>query len=98
MPPICRRSSPGRAGPSARSLAEAAAYGEVVLLAVPADVAVDVARVVPAGRTLIDCTNALDPRDFTLAQQATAETISAAAPGVQMVKAFNLAADAVWRN
>ncbi|WP_410787167.1 NADPH-dependent F420 reductase [Kribbella sp. C-35] len=87
-----------RVGASTGSLAEAAGYGEVVLLAVPAEAAVEVARVVPAGTTLIDCTNALDHRDFTLAQPATAEAISLAAPGVQVVKAFNLAADAVWRN
>jgi predicted dinucleotide-binding enzyme len=88
----------GRIGATAGSLAEAATYGEVVLLAVPAEVAVEVAGVVPAGKPLIDCTNALDHRDFTLAQPATAEAISRAVPGVQVVKAFNLAADAVWRN
>ncbi|MGW7686843.1 hypothetical protein ACWGID_39255 [Kribbella sp. NPDC054772] len=36
--------------------------------------------------------------DFTLARPATAEAIDRAAPGVQVVKAFNLAADSVWRN
>ncbi|MFI5692335.1 NADPH-dependent F420 reductase [Kribbella sp. NPDC051586] len=87
-----------RIGAVAGSLAEAAAYGEVVLLGVPAEVAVDVARMVPAGRTVIDCTNALDHRDFTLAQPATAEAISRAVPEVRVVKAFNLAADSVWRN
>jgi 8-hydroxy-5-deazaflavin:NADPH oxidoreductase len=87
-----------RIGAAAGSLAEAASYGEVVLLAVPAEVAVNVARVVSAGRTVIDCTNALDHRDFTLAHPATAEAISQAVPDVHVVKAFNLAADAVWRN
>ncbi|MEV4265236.1 NAD(P)-binding domain-containing protein [Kribbella sp. NPDC049584] len=87
-----------RIGAVPGSLTEAAAYGEVVLLAVPAEVAVEVAKLVPPGRTLIDCTNALDHRDFTLAQPATAEAISRAVPEVQVVKAFNLAADAVWRN
>ncbi|RZU24519.1 hypothetical protein EV645_0161 [Kribbella rubisoli] len=87
-----------RIGAAAGSLAEAAAYGEVVLLAVPAETAVEVAKIVPPGRTLIDCTNALDHRDFTLAQPATAEAINHAVPSVQVVKAFNLAADAVWRN
>ncbi|MFF0341104.1 hypothetical protein [Kribbella sp. NPDC004875] len=58
----------------------------------------DVASQVPAGRTLIDCTNALKYDDFTLSQPATAEAIARAAPGVQVVKAFNLAADSVWRN
>ncbi|TDW76310.1 NADPH-dependent F420 reductase [Kribbella pratensis] len=87
-----------RIGAVAGSLMEAAAYGEVVLLAVPAEVAVEVAKLVPPGRTLIDCTNALDHRDFTLAHPATAEAISRAVPEVQVVKAFNLAADTVWRN
>ncbi|MFD3402326.1 NADPH-dependent F420 reductase [Kribbella sp. NPDC058693] len=82
----------------AGSLVEAAEYGEVVLLAVPAEAAVEVAGVVPAGRTVIDCTNALDHRDFTLAHPATAEAISRTFPDVHVVKAFNLAADAVWRN
>jgi hypothetical protein len=88
----------GRVGGTAGSPADAASYGDVVLLAVPAEVAVEVARLVPSGTTLIDCTNALDHRDFTLARPATAEEISRAVPGVQVVKAFNLAADAVWRN
>lgn len=85
-------------GAVAGSLPEAASYGEVVLLAVPAEVAVEVSGVVPAGRTLIDCSNALAYRDFTLAQPAVAEAVSQAVPGVRVVKAFNLAADAVWRN
>jgi predicted dinucleotide-binding enzyme len=87
-----------RIGAVAGSLEDAASYGDVVLLAVPAQVAVEVAGQIPAGRTVIDCTNALNYTDFTLAQQATAEAISRAVPGVQVVKAFNLAADAVWRN
>ncbi|WP_350276607.1 NAD(P)-binding domain-containing protein [Kribbella sp. HUAS MG21] len=87
-----------RVGGTAGSLAEAASYGDVVLLAVPGEVAVEIARLVPAHKTLIDCTNALDHRDFTLARSATAETISRAVPAVRVVKAFNLAADAVWRN
>ncbi|MER7247751.1 NAD(P)-binding domain-containing protein [Kribbella sp. NPDC000426] len=87
-----------RVGGTAGSPTEAASYGEVVLLAVPAEVAVEVARLVPPGRTLIDCTNALDHRDFTLAQPATAEAINRAVPGVQVVKAFNLAAETVWQN
>ncbi|NIK60007.1 NADPH-dependent F420 reductase [Kribbella shirazensis] len=87
-----------RVGGTAGSLTEAASYGDVVLLAVPAEVAVEIAQLVPAGTTLIDCTNALNHSDFTLAQPATAEEISRAVPGVHVVKAFNLAADAVWRN
>src|SRR3954451_2280747 len=67
-----------RAGASAGSLQDAATYGDVVLLAVPAEVAVEVAGGVgmSSGTTLIDCTNALDHRDFTVARPAMAEAIS----------------------
>lgn len=88
-----------RVGATAGSLAEAASYGEVVLLAVPGVVAADVARLVPEGAILIDCTNAIDQRDFTLTQDSVAEAVSAeVGSGVIVVKAFNLAADTVWQN
>ncbi|HWD81927.1 MAG TPA: NAD(P)-binding domain-containing protein [Kribbella sp.] len=88
-----------RVGAVPGTLEEAASYGDAVLLAVPAEVAVEVARLVPDGTILVDCTNAIDPRDFTLAQASVAEAVSdAAGPGVSVVKAFNLAADTVWRN
>ncbi|MGZ0146221.1 NADPH-dependent F420 reductase [Kribbella sp. WER1] len=86
-----------RVGATAGTLQEAAEYGEVEVLAVPAEVAVEVARLVPGGRTLIDCTNALDHRDFTLTQEGVAEQVSTAT-AASVVKGFNLAADAVWRN
>ncbi|GAA1574540.1 hypothetical protein GCM10009804_34150 [Kribbella hippodromi] len=47
---------------------------------------------------MIDCTNALDHRDFTLTNPATAESLAQALPGVNVVKAFNLAPDSAWRN
>lgn len=74
-------------------------YGEVVLLAVPADVVVEtVTRLsVAPGTVLIDCTNAIEHSDFTLAHPATAEAISKAVLHAHVVKAFNLAADTVWR-
>lgn len=87
----------GRVGAVAGTLEEAAAYGEVVLLAVPAASAVQVARLVGRDRTLVDCTNAVDHRNFTLAQECVAEAVSAATDAA-VVKAFNLAADTVWRN
>ena len=79
---------------------EATTYGDVLLLAVPAEVAVETVSAldIPRGRTLIDCTNAIDHQDFTLAEPAMAETIARAVPHAHVVKAFNLAADAVWRN
>jgi 8-hydroxy-5-deazaflavin:NADPH oxidoreductase len=71
----------------------------VLLLAVPAEVAVDTLAAVdiPPGRTLVDCTNSVDQQDFTLDEPAMAESISRAVPHVHVVKAFNLTADAVWR-
>lgn len=87
-----------RIGAAHGSLQEATAFGEVVLLAVPAAAAVDtVGSLDLAGRTLVDCTNAVDHKDFTLASPAMAETISNHAKGAHVVKAFNLAADSVWR-
>ena len=88
-----------RIGASAGSLQEATTYGEVLLLAVPAEVAVPVLTglEIEAGRILIDCTNAVNQQDFTL-DLAMAEVIAPAVPQVKVVKAFNLAADTVWRN
>ncbi len=87
-----------RIGATSGSLQEATTYGGIVLLAVPAEVAVDMVTSldIAAGRTLIDCTNSVDHEGFTLAEPAMAEAISRAAPHAQVVKAFNLAADAVW--
>ncbi|RKN10033.1 NADPH-dependent F420 reductase [Streptomyces radicis] len=89
-----------RLGPRAASggFAEAAAFGEAVLVAVRAEAAVEVVRAAgaPDGRTLIDCTNAVVPGRFTLAAPM-AERIAAAAPGAHVVKAFNLCHVDVWR-
>ncbi|MGP4109898.1 NADPH-dependent F420 reductase [Streptomyces sp. 4N509B] len=87
----------------AGSLAEAAAFGaDAVLLAVHAEAAVEVVMAVASagaplsGRTLIDCTNAVEPGRFTLAAPM-AERIAEAAPGAHVVKAFNLCHVDVWR-
>ncbi|MGW6276017.1 NADPH-dependent F420 reductase [Kribbella sp. NPDC055071] len=89
-----------RLGASAGSLREATTYGEILLLALPASAVVDTVKALPiaAGQILIDCTNALNHEDFTLVEPATAEAISDAAPDAHVVKAFNLAADPVWRD
>ena len=93
-----------RIGATAGTLLAASDFGEVTLLAVPA-VSVEATLTAVgaragrfAGRTLVDCTNALVPGDFTLAALATAERIASLATGSQVVKAFNLAADSVWRD
>ncbi|MEV8371664.1 NAD(P)-binding domain-containing protein [Kribbella sp. NPDC056861] len=91
----------GRRGPS---LLEASKCGEVTLLAVPAAAVEEVLTAVGArtgrfaGRTLLDCTNAVVPGEFTLAVPAMAEQVARLAVGAQVVKAFNLAPDTVWRD
>ncbi len=89
-----------RVGASSGSLQEATSYGDIVLLALPAEVAVDTLKVldIEPGRTLIDCTNSINHQGFTLDEPAMAEAISRAVPQVHVVKAFNLAPDAVWRD
>ncbi|MFB7618450.1 NADPH-dependent F420 reductase [Kitasatospora sp. NPDC056181] len=95
----------GQAGAGARAVAgpaAAAAFGEAVLVAVPADRAEGVlaAAAPPAGRVLIDCTNpvAFPPLTLTTAGgPSMAERIAAAAPGTHVVKAFNVCHESVWR-
>ncbi|TWD83929.1 hypothetical protein FB561_5100 [Kribbella amoyensis] len=93
-----------RIGSQHGTLQDAAEFGEVTLLAVSAEAADGVLRTVGApdgslaGRPLIDCTNSVDQRDLTLAEPAMAERISELSPGAAVVKAFNLAADPVWRS
>lgn len=82
----------GRSGPV--SLSDAARFGDVVLLAVPASAVVDVLAHVPPGRTVIDCTNDVTP-GFGVAHPYA--RIVAARPDLQVVKGFNLCHDSVWR-
>src|SRR5690349_5013179 len=87
-----------RIGARGGTLQQAAEFGEVVLLAVPAEAAVATVRALELGNsTLIDCTNAINHPGITLAVDAMAETISRYAGQARVVKAFNLAADSVWR-
>lgn len=86
--------------------AQAAGYGEVVLLAVPAGAAPTLARehaAALAGRTVVDCTNPLSPGPggvmlTTGAGESVAGLIGAAAPGAHVVKAFNLAHVSMWNH
>ncbi|MGW6982995.1 NADPH-dependent F420 reductase [Streptomyces sp. NPDC054932] len=86
--------------------AQAAGYGEVVLLAVPAGAAPSLAREharALAGRTVVDCTNPLAPGPggvmlTTGAGESVAGLIGAAAPGARVVKAFNLAHVSMWKH
>ena len=82
----------GRSG--AVSLADAGRFGEVVLLAVPPDAAIEVLVHVPPGAMVIDSTNAVTP-GFGVAHPYA--EIVAARPDLQVVKAFNLCHESVWR-
>ncbi|MGK8520799.1 NADPH-dependent F420 reductase [Nocardia asteroides] len=94
-------------GARAGTIADAAVFGEVVLLALPVPALPEVLRAVGdtlRGRTIVDCTNAYAPdaaapegaTAFVLAQDAVAASIAAQAPGAHVVKAFNLCAAEVW--
>jgi predicted dinucleotide-binding enzyme len=91
-------------GASSGTLRETAAFGDVTLLAISADGVEQTLRSIDApggslaGRPLIDCTNAVVPGDFTLAVPAMAELVASLAADAQVVKAFNLAPDTVWRD
>ncbi|NDJ76744.1 MAG: NADPH-dependent F420 reductase [Chloroflexi bacterium] len=78
---------------SGGSSAEAAAFGEVVLLAVLGYVAVETVQALGPleGKVIIDCNNALGPDGqlFVGYTSSLAEQIAAAAPGAHVVKAYN---------
>ncbi|MFC5006640.1 NADPH-dependent F420 reductase [Dactylosporangium cerinum] len=80
------------------TLADAAGFGEAVLVAVPAgavaEVIADVAGQL-AGRTVIDCTNPLQPTADGLMLATT--SITRSVPGAHLVKAFNLCHESIWR-
>ncbi|NUU23195.1 MAG: NAD(P)-binding domain-containing protein, partial [Streptomycetaceae bacterium] len=90
---------------------EAAAFGDAVLLAVPASAVADILAAAGAadgvldGRTLIDCGNAFAPDEaapdgppaFVLAEDALAERVAGLVPGAHDVKAFNVCAAEVWQ-
>ncbi|MFD0854821.1 NADPH-dependent F420 reductase, partial [Actinomadura adrarensis] len=88
------------------ALKEAAAFGDVVLLAVWYEGVQDVLHQAGApdgalaDRVIIDCVNATAPPHFTLKTgkgPSVAEQVAALAPGAHVVKAFNLCHESVWR-
>jgi predicted dinucleotide-binding enzyme len=76
------------------SVAEAAAFGEVVVLAVPWPAAQDAVQAAGdlTGKVLVDCVNPIAPGFTGLSighTTSAAEEIARAAPGAKVVKAFN---------
>lgn len=83
--------------------AEAAKYGDVVVLSVPWTQAIDALKSAGSlrGKVLTDCTNPLKPDMSGLAVGHTtsaAEEIAKAAPGAKVVKAFNTTFAAVMNS
>ncbi|GAA3862098.1 NAD(P)-binding domain-containing protein [Saccharothrix violaceirubra] len=75
------------------SLADARSHGDVLLVAVPAAVAVEVLGHVP-GRVVVDCTNSVVPGRFVLDRVGQARSLGAS--GGDVVKAFNLHHVSTW--
>ncbi|MFF5208474.1 NADPH-dependent F420 reductase [Streptosporangium sp. NPDC000396] len=86
------------------TLTDGAAHGDLVLVALPADVAPEVVRGLAGtltGRTVIDCTNPIVPTDDGLMLTTGGTTsisrrMADAAPGAHVVKAFNLCHESIW--
>ena len=82
-------------GTMAVGIAEAAAWAEVVFLAVPGKVAVEAAKGLGdvTGKVVVDCTNPLTFDAGTVwappAEGSGAAAIAEACPGAKVVKAFN---------
>ncbi len=81
---------------SATAPEEAAAWGELVFLALPANVAVDLSRSLAAslrGKVVVDCNNPLTWQEGPVwappAEGSLAQAIAKAAPGARVVKGFN---------
>lgn len=97
---------PSELGARTGTLAEAAAFGEIVLLAVRYEgvdstlVGAGAANAKLADKVLIDCNNPVEVERFTLVRSdegSLAQHI-AAVSGARVVKAFNLAHFSVWRD
>ncbi|MDX3520156.1 NADPH-dependent F420 reductase [Streptomyces scabiei] len=89
-------------GATSAGLRAAAETGQVVLAALPFGVGADVARDLNRaleGKVLVDCSNPIGPefRLLTEGGPSAAQRLAAAAPGAQVVKAFNLCHEDVWR-
>jgi NADPH-dependent F420 reductase len=81
---------------SSASVGEAASWGDIVVLAVPASVALDVARELAgqlAGKIVVDCNNPLVWKDGPVwnppPEGSLAQAIAMFVPGARLVKAWN---------
>jgi NADPH-dependent F420 reductase len=81
---------------AAVDVAEAAAWGELVVLAVPGSVALDVARSIAKqleGKIVVDCNNPLTWKEGPVwnppPEGSLAAAIAKAAPGARVIKGFN---------
>jgi predicted dinucleotide-binding enzyme len=96
-----------RIGARAGTLREAAEFGNAVLIAVRLAGLAETLRAAGAaegtlaGKTVIDCGNAVDVSDFSQVTfgdgTSMAEEVARLAPGALVVKAFNQAHATVWR-
>ncbi len=95
-----------RIGARAGTLAEAAEFGDAVLLAVRREGLADTLEQAGAlsgalaGKTVIDCGNAVNTADFSLVSwesRSLAEQAQHLAAGSHVVKAFNLCHAKVWQ-
>jgi predicted dinucleotide-binding enzyme len=92
----------GRIGARAGSLSEAAGFGDATLVAVRYEGLPDLLAQAGGplrGRTVLDCVNAVVPPGATLATAGGAPVarLIAEQTGANVVKAFNLCHDSVWR-
>lgn len=96
-----------RLGVASGSLADAATFGDVVLLAVrseglgPTLEAAGAPRGSLSGKVVIDCGNAVHLGDFSQVRwdgRSLAEQVAYVAVGSRVVKAFNLCHAEVWRH
>lgn len=97
-----RRLAAAVGGAGYGSLRAAAGFGDVVLAALPYQVGAQIVgslRSELGERVLVDCSNPLGPgfRPLTGSGPSAARRLAAAAPGVRVVKAFNLCHENVWR-
>ncbi|MBW5481121.1 NAD(P)-binding domain-containing protein [Streptomyces bambusae] len=99
------RSAAGAGAAGHGSLAEAARYGEAVLVAVPADIAPALAaELAPAlaGRTVLDCTVPMAPGaggpalTTTGGTDSVAARMAAAAPDARIAKVFGICHESIW--